>query len=237
MSNSKESQVSSVLPKHIGFIMDGNRRWAKERGLVPTEGHNVGAENMMTTVKNCRSLGIKYVTVYAFSTENWNRSKREIDFLMKLFKKKILGRVSELNELGVKVNVIGRVSDWPAGIQKQIFESMEITKGNNKLIFNIAMSYGGRAEIIDAVKRIIEDDLKPGELTEEKFADYIYESGQPDPELIIRTSGEKRLSGFMLWQSSYSELFFSDKYWPDFDMKELEKAINWFSDVKRNFGS
>jgi undecaprenyl diphosphate synthase len=226
-----------IIPKHIGFIMDGNRRWAKKRGLPTLEGHRRGLyDALVPLLDNCIERGVKFVTVFAFSTENWNRSKEEINYLINLMEDVFTKQIEKMNEKGILINVIGRITDYPGKTQKLAHEAMERTKNNKKLVFNIALSYGGHAEIVDAVKKIMGDGLGQNEITEEKFGEYIYETGQPDPEIIVRTSGEYRLSGFMLWQSAYAELIFVDKHWPDFDEKELDKVIAEYNHRERRFG-
>lgn len=231
----KEGEL--IIPKHIGFIMDGNRRWAKEKGLPSFEGHRIGLnDGVFKTVEGCLDRGIKHVTLFAFSTENWDRSKDEIAYLIMLFHKMMTDKLEEMNKKGIKVNIIGRLEDWPKGIQEDARKAMDLTQDNHEMTVNVAMSYGGRAEIVDATKRIIADGLKPEEITEAKFAEYTYEAGQPDPEIIVRTSGEQRISGFMLWQSAYSEFYFTDVLWPDFDSKEVDKVIAEYNRRERRFG-
>jgi undecaprenyl diphosphate synthase len=225
------------IPKHIGFIMDGNRRWAKEKGLPTLEGHRVGLNDAVYKVLDgCLNRGVQHVTLFGFSTENWDRSKEEISYLIKLFRGMINEKLDELHEKQIKLNFIGHLSDWPTAMQKDMARATELTKDNKKMTVNAALSYGGRPEIVDATKRIIEDGLKPEEITEAKFAEYIYEAGQPDPDVIVRTSGEQRISGFMLWQSAYAELYFTDKYWPDFDEAEVDKVIQEYNHRERRFG-
>jgi len=226
-----------IIPRHIGFIMDGNRRWAKAKGLPTLEGHRKGLYDALVPLLDlCIEKGISYVTVFAFSTENWNRSKEEINYLIALMEDVFSKQIDKMNEKGVRINIIGRITDYPKKTQELANKAMERTRDNKKIVFNIALSYGGRAEIVDATKRIIEDGLKPEEITEEKFSEYIYEAGQPDPEIIVRTSGEYRLSGFMLWQSSYAELIFIEKHWPDFNRGELDKVIAEYNRRERRFG-
>jgi len=217
--------------------MDGNRRWAKAKGLPSLEGHRAGLnDGVYKVLDGCQNRGIKHVTLFAFSTENWDRSKEEINYLIMLFKKMISDKLNELNEKKVRLNFIGHLTDWPKSMQQEIAKAMELTKGNKKMTVNVALSYGGRAEIVDAAKRIIEDGLKPSEVTEAKFSEYIYEAGQPDPDIIVRTSGEQRISGFMLWQAAYAELYFADIHWPDFDEKEVDKVIAEYNRRERRFG-
>jgi undecaprenyl diphosphate synthase len=215
------------IPVHIGFIMDGNRRWAKERNLPTLEGHRAGLyDALIPLLDACMDRGVKYVTVYAFSTENWDRSKDEIDYLIGLMEDVFTKQIEKMQEKGVRINVIGRITDYPEKTQKLA----------HKVIFNIALSYGGRDEIVTATRKIIEAGLKPEEVTEERFKEYIFEAGQPDPDVIVRTSGEYRLSGFMLWQSAYAELYFTNVFWPDFNADELDKVIAEYNHRERRFG-
>jgi len=216
--------------------MDGNRHWAKSNNKTLKEGYLAGAEALALTIENCLESGIKYMTVYAFSTENWRRPQDQRDLLMTLFEASIKKRVDKLKSLGVRLNFIGRLDDFPEAIKFAFKSAEEATKNGRKLILNVAVSYGGRAEIVDATKNIVADNIPISDISEEKFSEYIYESGQPDLDLIVRTSGEKRLSGFMLWQSYYAELYFTDKNWPDFNSQEFKKALEYYVKAKRNFG-
>jgi undecaprenyl diphosphate synthase len=237
LKKTKKNEIDiSNMPRHLGFIMDGNRRWAKEKGLPTLEGHRRGFDRVIDLIEGALDLNIPHITVYAFSTENWDRSKEEIDYLMSLFRKMFQKATKEFSKKGVKIKVAGRLSDFPEDVQSSALKAIEDTKNNNRLTLNIAFSYGGRAEIIDVVKKIIADKLSVDSITEEKFAEYLYEAGQPDPDMIVRTSGEKRLSGFMLWQSSYSELYFIDKHWPDFDKATLVDVVDEYQKRERRFG-
>lgn len=232
-----KSTSVSALPAHVAFIMDGNRRWAKKHNLPQLEGHRRGLyDALIPLVDNCMKKGIKYITVWAFSTENWDRSKKEINYLIVLMEQIFNEKIDELDEKGVRVNPIGRLTDYPDKTQKLAQIVKERTANNDKFVFNIGLSYGGRDEIVTATRNIIRDGLKPEEVTEEKFSEYIFEAGQPNPDMICRTSGEQRLSGFLLWQSAYSELYFTDAYWPDFDEAELDKLIAEYQKRERRFG-
>lgn len=217
--------------------MDGNRRWAKSRGLPTMMGHKEGAQRLRDILLYAQKLGIKIVTVYAFSTENWKRSKVEVDFLMNLSVDFINKNLSELQKNGVKFNHLGSLNKLPKKVQQKINEAIEETKHNDKLIFNIALNYGGRDELVRAVKNIVDQSYKLEDINEELINAHLDTAGQPDPDLIIRTSGEQRLSGFLPWQSAYSELYFTDVYWPDFDDKELDKAIEEYNNRQRRFGN
>lgn len=225
---SKENKDQHV-PTHLGFILDGNRRWARGKGIPQLEGHRRGFNRLTELVDNCIEAGVKHVTVYAFSTENWGRSKEEVSYLMDLFREMLGKQAKEMHKKQVKIKIVGRLEDFEDDIQEKMKEVMEETKDNNVLNFNIALSYGGRSEIIQATQRIIKDGLKPEEVTEEKFEEYIYEAGQPDPDMIVRTSGENRLSNFMMWQSAYSEFYFIDINWPDFGKEALEDVIREYN--------
>ena len=220
----------------MGFILDGNRRWARSKGLPQLEGHRRGFNRLTELVDNCIERGIKHVTVFAFSTENWSREKSEVKYLMDLFREMLDKTAKKLGEKDVRIVIAGRIEDFETDIQERMKKVVEETKDNKTLTFNIALSYGGRAEIVDATKRIIKDGLGAEEITEEKFAEYIYEAGQPDPDMIIRTSGEKRTSGFMLWQAAYSEFYFTEKNWPEFDADELDAVIAEYNLRERRYG-
>ena len=210
---SKQNNEQRV-PKHLGFILDGNRRWARKKGLPQLEGHRRGFNRLEELVDNCIEKGIKHVTVFAFSTENWGRSKEEVSYLMDLFREMLGRKADELHKKNVRITIAGRLEDFADDIQKRMTEVIEKTKDNSTITFNIALSYGGRAEIVDITKRIIKDGLKLEEITEEKFSEYIYETGQPNLDMVVRTSGEQRISGFMLWQAAYAEFYFIKKCWP-----------------------
>ena len=235
----------SRIPAHVAIIMDGNGRWAKKRGLPRLAGHNAGMLAMKEIVKASSVLGIKYLTVYAFSTENWKRSQEEVGGIFKLLVKYVDSELSELHENNVKVKVLGDYSVIPKIAIERLEKSLRTTAENTGLQFNIALNYGSRAEIVRAVNRIRQDMEngilnKDTEITEELISRYLYtgvENGNiPDPDLIIRTSGEERLSNFMLWQSAYSEFAFTDVYWPDFSPAEYERLIEVYQNRDRRFG-
>ena len=227
------------LPEHIAIIMDGNRRWAKKNNLTTPQGHKEGAENLKRISKFANKLGIKYLTVYAFSTENWKRSKEEVGAIMKLLKFYILDFFKSYDE-NIKVNVIGRMSDIPDDLQKEIKSVEEKTKDNTGLVLNIAFNYGGRDEIVSAVKNIardvVEGKIKIEEITEDTVSNNLYTSNQPEPDLLIRTSGEERISNFLPWQISYSEFVFTDKYWPEYSNTDLLESIQIYQKRTRRFG-
>jgi undecaprenyl diphosphate synthase len=223
--------------KHLAIILDGNRRWAKEKGLPTFAGHKAGYDKIKDVSKWCLERDIKILTVFAFSTENWNRSKQEVKYLMALMNKAFSEELEELNKLGFKVNIIGSRDRLSKKIKKNIEKIETETKNNKKAVLNICFNYGGRLEIVEAVKKIVEEGIEVDKINEKLISKYIWFKGQPEPDLIVRTSGEKRLSGFLTWTSVYSELYFPRCYWPDFDEKELDKAIKEFERRNRRFGA
>ncbi|MEE8360101.1 MAG: isoprenyl transferase [Candidatus Omnitrophota bacterium] len=222
------------LPRHIAIIMDGNGRWARMRGLPKMVGHREGVESLRDIVTYCRETGISILTVYAFSTENWKRSKREVDTLMGFVKKYLDIELKNFKKNEIRLNFIGRLNELPPSVERDIRAGMDQTKGYSKMLFNIALNYGARSEIVDAVNEILRERHKS--VDEEGFASFLYTKGQPDPDLLIRTSGEMRISNFLLWQLSYSELYFTDKLWPEFRKKDLAKAIEIYQNRKRRYG-
>lgn len=225
--------MSLRVPSHIAIIMDGNGRWAKKRGMPRTYGHKAGADTLRKILTYCGELGVKYLTVYAFSTENWKRAKEEVDALMFLFKTYLKNEKKLLMKNNVKFLVSGRREGVSQDLLAEINRLEEATKGNTGITLNIAFNYGGRAELVDAIKEIIKHDEK--EITEEIVEKYLY-SQLPDLELLIRTSGEMRISNFLLWQIAYSEIYVTETYWPDFDRDELIKAIESYQKRERRFG-
>lgn len=223
--------------KHLAIILDGNRRWAKERELPTFEGHKVGYEKIKEVCRWCLKRDIEILTVYAFSTENWNRSKKEVKYLMTLLNKAFGEETDELNELGLKVNIIGSKDRISSEIKKNIEKVEKETKNNKNMVLNICFNYGGRLEIVEAVKKIMGEGIEPEKISEDLISKYIWFKGQSEPDLIVRTSGEKRLSGFLTWTSVYSELYFPSCFWPDFNEKELDKAIAEFEKRNRRFGA
>jgi len=228
------------LPNHIAIIMDGNRRWAKQKGLTTKDGHKEGSKNLERIAKYCNNIGLKYLTVYAFSTENWKRAQDEVSALMFILKANIDSMLRKSDLENVKIRVIGEKENIPADIQERIDKLVEKTKNNTGLVLNIAFNYGGRAEIVTATK-LIAEKVKNGELqiediTEDTITNTIYTAGQPEPDLLIRTSGELRTSNFLPWQTVYSEYYFTNKYWPEFDEKALVEAIHEFQKRNRRFG-
>lgn len=247
INNSNEENIEKLdeiinvnnLPEHIAIIMDGNRRWAKKNNLNTAQGHKEGAENLKRISKFANKIGIKYLTVYAFSTENWKRSEEEVGAIMKLLKFYILDFFKSYDE-NIKVNVIGRIGDLPKDLQKEIRSVEEKTKDNTGLVLNIAFNYGGRDEIVTAVKtitqKVLDGKLKIDDITENEVSNSLYTAGQPDPDLLIRTSGEERISNFLPWQISYSEFIFTDKYWPEYSNSDLLESIQIYQKRTRRFG-
>lgn len=230
-----------TIPTHIAIIMDGNRRWARKKGLPTQVGHSQGAKTLEDIAIACQERGVKYLTVFAFSTENWKRSKQEVDYLMELLAKNISNFDKKFDNRNVRIKLVGEKNGLPANLLKGISEIEERTKNNDGLTVNVAINYGGRAEIANATKLIVRD-MQNGKLNENTQIDealltkYMYTGDDPDPDLLIRTAGEIRTSGFLTWQSTYSELYFTDVTWPDFNEKELDKAIDEYNNRKRNFG-
>jgi len=224
------------IPRHIGIVMDGNGRWAKQRKLPRLMGHRAGTENTRRVLRACGEFGIEIVTLYGFSTENWQRPKNEVNGLFSIFEDAIDREVPELRRNGVRLRHLGRTERLPERLIEKIESAMELTKDNDRLILNLAFNYGGRAEIVDATRRIIAEGIDPAAIDEELFSSYLYTAGLPDLDLFIRTGGEMRLSNFLLWQTAYAEYYTTPTYWPDFDEAELEKALVAYSQRTRKFG-
>jgi undecaprenyl diphosphate synthase len=216
--------------------MDGNSRWAEREGLPRFRGHEEGKNNLKRVAEWCLDRGIQILTVYAFSTENWKRSKEEISFLMELLKKTLRDELDELHNKNIRIIVLGRISDFSEEIQKILRDAMEKTKNNTRGILNLCLSYGGRAELLDAIRSLVHEGASEKEITDARLSDALYTRGMPDPDLIIRTSGEQRLSGFLLWQAAYAELVFSPKLWPEFSEADLDAAIEEYNRRDRRFG-
>lgn len=240
LSDTGEAMDLERLPKHIAVIMDGNGRWAASRGLPRSAGHKAGVEALRRTVKACHALGISYLTVYAFSTENWRRPASEVSFLMQLLIEGLRTEIEDLTANGVKLQVIGDVIGLPKDLQDAVAEAVKRTELNQGLQLQIALNYGGRAEIVSACRKVVAavqaGQLQADQLTEDVFSKYLFTSGVPDPDLIIRTGGEQRLSNFLLWQAAYSEIWVTDVYWPDFDEKLLRQALWCYLKRERRFG-
>ncbi len=228
------------LPNHIAIIMDGNGRWAKKRGLPRTAGHRAGVEALRETIKTCSDIGIKVLTLYAFSTENWKRPKNEVEALMNLLVEYLNKEIKELHKNNVKINTIGDIRDLPDKPQKAVLDAIQLTKNNSGLIVNIALNYGGRDELIYAIKNIVEDSqrgkIKSKDIDEDTIKGYLYTSQLTDPDLLIRPSGELRLSNFLLWQIAYTEFWFTHVLWPDFRKEHLFQGIISYQNRDRRYG-
>ena len=239
--NFEEKVLSGKIPEHIAVIMDGNRRWAKQRSLPTKLGHREGALRVTDLVRYCAEIGVKYLSVYAFSTENWKRDKNEIEYLMNLLVEFVFKELNNLHKNDVKITMMGNMEDLPEKIRKEVERSIELTKHNETLHLNIALSYGSRSEIIRAVKSIIKDcennEINIEDINEESFKKYLFTNNMPDPDLLIRTSGEIRLSNFLLYQLAYTEFYFTEVLWPDFKKDELLKAIENYQQRKRRYGN
>jgi undecaprenyl diphosphate synthase len=224
------------LPAHVAIIMDGNGRWAAQRHLPRVEGHRAGIDSVRDVVETSARLGIGVLTLYAFSIENWKRPRAEIDVLMTLLKRYIRLELRTLNQNNIRFRTIGRTDELSADVQHELERGVRQTAGNGGMLFNIALNYGGRAEIVDAARRAIEAGIAPAELDEKRFGDLLYTSGQPDPDLLIRTSGEMRVSNFLLWQIAYSEIWVTETLWPDFRCHDLLEAILAYQKRDRRYG-
>ncbi|MEZ5237490.1 MAG: polyprenyl diphosphate synthase [Microthrixaceae bacterium] len=225
------------IPTHVALVMDGNGRWAQRRGLPRTEGHAAGEEALLDTVWGALDAGIRWITVYAFSTENWKRPVDEVRFLMGFNERLLLTRRDELHEAGVKVQFIGR-RDWrvPKRVLRHIRDTEEMTRRNKAMTLSLAFNYGGRAELVDAVNALLQEGVSAGKVTEKAIRKHLYDPSMPDPELMVRTSGEYRISNYLLWQLAYSELVFTDVLWPDFRRDDLYEAIAEYQRRERRFG-
>ena len=236
----KDSLISEIVKRtnlqHIAIIMDGNRRWAKEHNLPSAMGHKKGVDSLKTTLRACNDFGIKYLTVYAFSTENWNRKKEEVDFLLELLAITLTNELEEMHREGVVISFIGNIKQLSPKLQKILQNSVETTKNNNGVHLQIAFNYGARDELVHAVKSIISKGIKSEDITEEVISNNLYTKNIPDPDLLIRTGGELRVSNYLLWQIAYSEIIVTQQFWPEFDKKSLCCAIEEFQNRQRRFG-
>jgi len=236
----EELKRGGEIPTHIAIIMDGNGRWAKRRGLPRVAGHREGVKSVRDVVEACAQLGVKYLTLFAFSTENWRRPKEEIDTLMKLLIRTLRSETEKLHKNDIKLMAIGDIDSLPKEVRQELREAMEKTKNNKRMVLNLALSYSGRWEIIEAVKEIAKDvkrgKIKVEEIDDKLFSSYLNTAGIPDPDLLIRTSGELRISNFLLWQIAYTELYITDCLWPDFRRKHLYEAIRDYQRRERRFG-
>lgn len=236
MGESQENNELERVPAHVAIIMDGNGRWAKERGLPRLSGHQAGTENLRRVIRASTEFGVRYLTFYAFSTENWGRPKEEVEGLLKILETVIEKELTELHQEGVQLVHIGRLDRLPDGLRKKVEAAIELTKNNTRLTVVLAFNYGGRDELVYAFEEILKSGVKPEEVTETLISQHLFTAGIPDPDLVIRTSGEMRLSNFLIWQAAYSELYITPVYWPDFDQAELKKALESFCKRSRRFG-
>jgi undecaprenyl diphosphate synthase len=232
----KTSATLERIPTHVAIIMDGNGRWALARGLPRLLGHRAGTENLRRIITACVEFGVKYLTIYAFSTENWGRPREEVEGLMNILEDVIDRELAELNKEGVQLRHIGRLERLDPKLQEKVLQAIELTRHNDRLVLNVAFNYGGRDEIVNAIQKMIKDEVKVEDVTSDLVSHYLYTAGVPDPDLIIRTSGELRVSNFLIWQGAYSEWYVTSVYWPDFNKEEFRKALNTFSQRERRFG-
>ena len=240
---SQENQLPfdpNTLPKHVAVIMDGNRRWAKQRRLPVLMGHRAGVKAFRVVMETCRDIGIKALTAYAFSAENWRRSPLEVQVLMQLFEQYTRAEREKMVRTGIRFQPIGRYTELPASVVREFEKTKEATAGNTELTLNLAVNYGGRDEILEATRRIATEvqagRMSPQDIDESRFSSFLYTAGQPDPDLLIRTSGELRISNFLLWQSAYTEFYFTDLYWPDVDREVILQALRAYQSRERRYG-
>jgi undecaprenyl diphosphate synthase len=236
MTATDPTDLPERIPTHVAIIMDGNGRWAISRGLPRLAGHRAGTENLRRVITACVEIGIRYLTIYAFSTENWGRPQEEVQGLLHILEDVIDRELNELHEQGVQLRHIGRLDRLNPALQRKVLQAVELTKMNSRLALTVAFNYGGRDEIVYAIQRIIEEGVKSDEVTDEMVSRYLFTAGLPDPDLIIRTSGELRGSNFLIWQGAYSEWYFTPTYWPDFDKGKLMEALHEFAGRERRYG-
>ncbi len=238
--NTKETMstenIEKNVPRHVAIIMDGNGRWAVSRGLDVSEGHHAGYENIRRVVTDFANRGVEYLTLYAFSTENWDRPESEVNGILDLAIAVIAREAQELHESGVRIKHLGRVDRLSPELREELAQAVEMTAGNSGLTLGIAFDYGGRAEIVQAAKRMVEDGVSADEVDEQKFSGFLYTSDMPDVDLLIRTGGDFRISNFLLWQTAYSEFYSSETWWPDFHGEHIDEAFDAFNERKRRFG-
>ncbi len=235
-SNNMGEPVDISVPQHVGFILDGNRRWAREHGMPVIEGHRQGVKALKRVIKSSIKHGVRYVSAYVFSTENWKRDRDEVKQLMRLFMWIMKHEVKELNREGIRLRVIGSKAQLGHALVRAIHEAEELTKDNDRGTVLLCLDYGGQQEIVDAVKRIAELGYNPDDITPQLISKFLYAPDVPPVDLVVRTSGEQRISNFLLWESAYSELLFDKVHWPDFDEKHLEKALEEYANRQRRFG-
>jgi len=236
MAETPSTVPMEKIPQHVAIIMDGNGRWALQRGLPRLAGHKAGTENLRRVIRSTVEFGVKYLTIYAFSTENWGRPPEEVKGLMYILEDVIDRELNELHKEGVQLRHIGRLERLAPSLQEKVLDAIEVTKNNSRLILNIAFNYGGRDEIVQAIQRMMKDGVPPEKVTDEMVSQYLYTVGVPDPDLIIRTSGELRVSNFLIWQAAYSEWYITPTFWPDFDKDEYRRALEAFAHRDRRYG-
>jgi undecaprenyl diphosphate synthase len=236
MADQTPAEHPENVPQHIAIIMDGNGRWAQARGLPRLAGHRAGTENLRNIIKACVEFGVKYLTIYAFSTENWGRPEDEVSGLMGIFDEVFERELAELHKQGVQLRHIGRLENLRESLRSKMLAGIEQTRDNDRLVLNVAFNYGGRDEVVHAVQQMLADGVDPKDVDEELISSYMYTQGIPDPDLVIRTSGELRVSNFLIWQSAYSEWIFPETFWPDFGREELLAAIQDFGRRERRYG-
>ena len=236
MSKTVQPIMPKIIPQHVAIIMDGSGRWAKKRGLPRLAGHKAGTENLRRIIKACVEFGVEYLTIYAFSTENWGRPREEVDGLLRILEDVLEKELAELDEQGVQLRHLGILAQLSPSLQKKVLAAVEQTRHNSRLVLNVAFNYGGRDEIIHAMRQMLVDQVKPEDINPEMVSRYLYTAGSPDPDLIIRTSGELRISNFLIWQAAYSEWYVTPTYWPDFSKEELRKALDEYASRDRRYG-
>jgi undecaprenyl diphosphate synthase len=236
MAETSSTVPLEKIPQHVAIIMDGNGRWALQRGLPRLAGHKAGTENLRRVIRSTVEFGVKYLTIYAFSTENWGRPPEEVKGLMYILEDVIDRELNELHKEGVQLRHIGRLERLAPSLQEKVLDAIDVTKNNDRLILNIAFNYGGRDEIVQAIQRMMKDGVPPEKVTDELVSQYLYTAGVPDPDLIIRTSGELRVSNFLIWQAAYSEWYITPTFWPDFDKDEYRRALEAFAHRDRRYG-
>jgi undecaprenyl diphosphate synthase len=236
MADQAPAELPDNVPQHIAIIMDGNGRWAQSRGLPRLAGHRAGTENLRNIIKACVEFGVKYLTIYAFSTENWGRPEDEVSGLMGIFDEVFERELAELHKQGVQLRHIGRLENLRESLRSKMLAGIEQTRDNDRLVLNVAFNYGGRDEVVHAVQQMLADGVDPKDVDEELISSYMYTQGVPDPDLVIRTSGEQRVSNFLIWQSAYSEWIFPETFWPDFGREELLAAIQDYGRRERRYG-
>jgi undecaprenyl diphosphate synthase len=224
------------VPRHVAIIMDGNGRWARQRGLPRAAGHRAGSENIRRVLERFADHGVQYVTLYAFSTENWSRPQKEVQALIRLLGRFIRRELENLHRNGVQLRLLGHLETLPPRLQREVHRAIDLTRENERLTLNLCFSYGGRDDIVGAVRRIVEAGIPADEVTEEVISAHLSTGGTPDPDLVIRTAGDQRISNFLTWQCTYAELYFTDTYWPDFGREDIDLALAEYGRRKRKFG-